>query len=113
MATTLHKNLTGADAIHPAAYVQSTDPGAVGAAKLWVDTSSGAGTAASPYPLKKRNAGDTGWDVIGGVGSLSALSDATITSPAGGQSLVYDAVAAKWKNNRPPGASLYAARTCI
>jgi hypothetical protein len=116
MPDTDHNNLTGAIAVHPAWYIQSTDPGAVGAHKGWVDTSTGAGTAVSPYPLKKRNAANSGWEVLGGFagGALSSLTnDVTITTPVGGQSLVYDSTAAKWKNARPPGAALYAARSCI
>lgn len=110
----LHSNFSGADAIHPSAYVQSIDPGAVGAGKHWVDTSSGAGTSASPYPLKKRNAGNTAWDVIGGTTFLSGLTgDTVITTPVGGQSLVFDTTTSKWKNARPPGAALYSARSCI
>jgi hypothetical protein len=65
MAGTDHNNLSGAIAIHPAAYVQSTDPGAVGAHKFWMDTSTGAGTRASPYTLKKRNAANSGWELFG------------------------------------------------
>jgi hypothetical protein len=54
----LHKNSTD---IHLAAVIQGSDPGAVGAGILWIDTSTSA-----PYQLKKRNAGNSGWDLIGG-----------------------------------------------
>jgi hypothetical protein len=72
MPTTPHASLTQATgAIHPAAYVQSSDPGAVGAHKLWIDT-----TGSAPYQLKKRNAGDSGWD---NVGVVTSLTDPTTT----------------------------------
>lgn len=61
--------------IHKFAYVQSTDPGAVGAFKAWVDTSG------SPYVLKVRNASNSGWEDIGdnvGGGSSNPIG------PAGG-----------------------------
>ena len=46
--------------IHLGSYVSASDPGAVGANKLWVDTSSG-----PPYQLKRRNAADDGWENVG------------------------------------------------
>lgn len=64
MPGTDHNQLTGAIAIHPAAYVQSSDPGAVGAAKFWVDTTTG-------FVLKKRNSGNSGWDTIAGTGDFT------------------------------------------
>lgn len=111
-----HNNLTGAIAVHPAWYVQSSDPGAVGAGKGWVDTSSGSGTSAAPYPLKKRNASNAGWDVIGGFagGLLASLTgDVTITSALGGQFLRYDSATSKWVNAPGAGVALYLAATCI
>src|SRR5690348_11253711 len=56
MAVTNHSAAAG---IHPGAYVQSSDPGAVGAKILWIDT------AGSSPIWKKRNATNTGWDVVG------------------------------------------------
>jgi hypothetical protein len=48
------------------AYVQTTDPGAVGAGVFWVDTSS--------FVLKVRNSGDTGWnDIKSGAGQQTPL----------------------------------------
>ncbi len=58
-----HKNLTGADAIHPSAYKQSSDPGAVGAGKSWYDTSGG-----EPFTHYVRNNANTGWELIGSSG---------------------------------------------
>jgi hypothetical protein len=68
-----HKDLTGAAAVHPAAHVAGSDPGAVGAHKFWVDTSSG-----PPYTLKKRNAANDAWETIGGASGASAAEDVTI-----------------------------------
>lgn len=70
MPDVLHSNFTGADAVHPAAYVSGSDPGAVGPNKFWVDTSVG-----TPYQLRKRNPANTNWDAIGSVG----ISDPTTT----------------------------------
>jgi hypothetical protein len=53
---TFHSDLTGDTAIHQIMYVQSSDPGAVGAYKMWLDTTYGA-------VLKERNAGDSAWTV--------------------------------------------------
>lgn len=61
----LHADLTGADAVHQAAFVSNTDPGAVGANKFWIDTSAGTGA----YVLKVRNAANDAW--------LSATAGAT------------------------------------
>ena len=47
-------------AIHKARYIQSSDPGAVGAGKEWLDTTT------TPAIHKKRNAGDSGWDIVPG-----------------------------------------------
>lgn len=47
--------------LHVPAYVQDTDPGAVGAGIMWIDTSAGAGLWVS----KLRNTGDTDWEEIG------------------------------------------------
>lgn len=56
MSTVNHSAAAG---IHPGAYVQSSDPGAVGAGILWVNT-----TGSAPYALSKRNTGNTGWDAV-------------------------------------------------
>src|SRR5215831_17846899 len=69
MPTTIHSNLIQPDAIHQAAFVQTTDPGAVGANKFWVNT-----TGSAPYTLRKRNAANTGWDVIGSTGAGTVTS---------------------------------------
>ncbi len=56
MTDVLHRTHTDSD-LHVASFVQSTDPGAVGAGKQWVDTSLGTGL----WQLKTRNAANTGW----------------------------------------------------
>ena len=61
--TETYEDHADATTIHLGAYVDATDPGAVGAGKLWVDTSTG-----PPYALKMRNTGDTGWDDVGSTG---------------------------------------------
>jgi hypothetical protein len=55
-----HKNIVGDAAIHEIMYVQSSDPGAVGAKKFWLDTT-GAATLDAGAILKQRNGSDTGW----------------------------------------------------
>jgi hypothetical protein len=108
MAGTPHNNLTGAAAVHPSAYIQSTDPGAVGANKSWYDS------ATSPYTHKVRNATNTAWVAVGiSASSLDGLSDVVITSPLSGQSLVYNSAISQWVNRRSPGEALYLAATCI
>jgi hypothetical protein len=52
-----HYQLSGDD-LHSPGYVQSTDPGAVGAGILWVDTSEGTGK----WVVKIRNDEDDGWE---------------------------------------------------
>lgn len=71
-----HKNQTGAEAIHQSAYVQSSDPGAVGALKAWIDTTT------DPALHKVRNATNDGWIQVGVAtgsgtdhGSLTGLGD--------------------------------------
>jgi len=63
----LHSSLTGTDLHEAFHYVQTSDPGAVGAGKYWLDTSS------SPYQLKRRNAGDSAWVTVGSSGGGSTV----------------------------------------
>lgn len=60
MAGTIHETLTG-DLLHVPGYVSDSDPGAVGAGKLWIDINGGAGA----YRAKVRNEADDGWEEIG------------------------------------------------
>lgn len=63
----VHKDITGTDAIHPAAFIQGTDPGALGANKTWYDT-----TAGQPYVMKVRDATDTAWLTLGTSAGIAA-----------------------------------------
>lgn len=56
----IHKNLTGDEAIHEIMYVQSSDPGAVGANKFWIDTTAGATFEAGAI-LKQRDGTNASW----------------------------------------------------
>jgi hypothetical protein len=51
-----HEDVTS---VHRGGYVQSTDPGAVGAFVFWADTTT------TPHILKVRNSGDTDWVQVG------------------------------------------------
>src|SRR5678815_1789609 len=59
----IHKNLTGDEAIHPARYVQSSDPGAVGEGKEWIDTTSGS-SIDTGYLVKIRAVGNAAWTTL-------------------------------------------------
>ena len=90
---TLHKDLTGDAAIHPAAYVQTDDPGAVGAKKLWIDITD------PDVPLYKvRNDADDGWDDItpAGTTELAGLTDVDLTGLSDGDVLIWDTGTSKW-----------------
>ena len=72
-----HKDITGDDAVHPSAFVDSADPGAVGADKHWIDTTGGTGA----WVHKVRNGADSGWETLaggGGGGSFSYLGYDTV-----------------------------------
>jgi hypothetical protein len=58
MPSVQHADLTS---IHRFAAVASSDPGAIGAYKGWVDTST------TPFQLRIRNSGNTGWNDIGSI----------------------------------------------
>lgn len=57
-----HNSLSGDNLHEPFHRVASSDPGAVGAGKYWLDTS------VEPYVLKRRNSGDTDWVTVGADG---------------------------------------------
>lgn len=110
MADVEHSNLTGATAIHPAAYIQSSDPGAVGANKLWIDTT----TTASVW--KRRNSINTAWTVVGS--ALTALgaieyggtsgARTQLTIGAEGSQLVVDGGIPSWGSGIAPNLFLAA-----
>jgi hypothetical protein len=54
-----HQDLVAASA-HVVGYVQAADPGAIGAGKVWVDTTDGI----LNYRMFVRNSGDTGWEAV-------------------------------------------------
>jgi hypothetical protein len=57
-----HQDLDTTDH-HKPGYVQSSDPGAIGAGKMWIDTSGGSGA----WEMKIRNTSNSGWEApIGG-----------------------------------------------
>lgn len=70
--------------IHMGAYVQSADPGAVGAKVLWIDTTSG-------YVLKKRTDADDGWDTIADLSTAGAGIPETLIDALG--DLIYGSAA--------------------
>lgn len=56
-----HQDL-GAEKAHVPGFFQETDPGAVGAGKLWIDTSGGTGN----WVIKLRNEADDDWEAVSG-----------------------------------------------
>jgi hypothetical protein len=75
---TRHKDFLGDEAIHQSAYIQTTDPGAVGAWKIWVDI-----TTPSAVVFKYRNSGNSAWTTITADASGKQPLDATLTALAG------------------------------
>lgn len=69
ISTTEHGAVTDPADIHEAFhYVTSSDPGAVGAGKYWLDT-----TITSRPKLKRRNAGNTSWDEVAASDTFNVL----------------------------------------
>jgi hypothetical protein len=75
----IHKNLTGDEAIHPATYVQTGDPGAVGDDKLWIDKTTGT-TLTTGWLLKLRGTSNSAWATILDLLTTLALK-ANLVSP--------------------------------
>ena len=63
-----HEDAVAAN-IHVVGYVQDADPGAIGAGKVWIDTTLGTGL----WVTKVRNAADTGWEAVSGASSDQIL----------------------------------------
>lgn len=72
MTTPNHIDLTGIE-LHIPGYHQPGNPGAVGAGKMWTDTTGGTGN----WVIKIRNATDTGWE---NTSQTSANQSLTIAS---------------------------------
>ena len=94
-----HADLTGDNLHESFHYVSDTDPGAVGAGKYWLDTTS------APFTLKRRNDTDDGWIEIGGSGgeggSIKAIYDPYVANSAGhiySDNFDDTVLAAKWQN---------------
>lgn len=79
-----HKDITGDDAIHPIMYVGSSDPGAVGANKWWLDTTVGA-TLEKGAVLKQRDGSNTSWTTRASLKEvlIVAISDETTAITTG------------------------------
>jgi hypothetical protein len=73
--------------VHKARYIQSSDPGAVGAGVEWLDTNT------TPAIHKKRNATDDGWDEILDPADYALKSGATFTGDISVPDEAYDATA--------------------
>jgi hypothetical protein len=111
MPDTFHSQQTGASAVHPSAFIQSTDPGAVGANKFWVNTTTAAGV------LNRRNSTNTAWVTVGN--GMTTLGDLEYGGASGnrtrlpigaeGQSLTVSLGVPVWGSSS--GAALYLART--
>lgn len=78
MANVQHNSLI-TENVHVPGYVQASDPGAVGAGKLWTDTSGGAGS----WVTKMRNLTNTDWEVVG-ISGYSGIQGASGYSGADG-----------------------------
>ena len=77
MTDKLHKDFIDSD-LHVASVIGSSDPGAVGAGKQWVDTTDGTGL----WVLKTRNEANTGWlfTPSGGLTPLMGVAQAGQTT---------------------------------
>lgn len=69
----LHSDESGTSIHDFVQYLQSSDPGAVGAGKMWLDT-----TTPSVPILKRRNDADSGWITLATAGSGSPHAAATV-----------------------------------
>lgn len=74
--TSLHSDLAALQLHEAFHYVQTSDPGAVGAGLYWLDTTS------APYVLYRRNAGNSAWVVVGGSGGGGG-SSSSVPGPPG------------------------------
>src|SRR4051812_957542 len=70
MTNPLHSAATGTEIHDFVQYVQTSDPGSVGAGKNWLDTT----TATSPI-LKRRNGANNAWVVVATPSVLTTKGD--------------------------------------
>lgn len=77
-----HDELTGTDAIHEIMFVQSGDPGAVGAFKFWLDTTAGAALQSGAI-LKQRNSGNSAWTTRADLSSIAGGIAASLIDALG------------------------------
>ena len=81
-----HNTLTGTSLHEAFHYVQNGDPGAVGAGKYWLNTTS------APYVLSRRDAGNASWVAVGSAGGGGGASVGAYGSrPAGTDGDFYQA----------------------
>jgi hypothetical protein len=75
-----HANATS---IHKGAYVSATDPGPVGADKMWIDKSTG-----PPYALWVRNTANTAWEGVGTGGGGGGGGGGSPVLDTGGETIM-------------------------
>jgi len=83
--TVEHNTLAGTSLHESFHYVQTSDPGSVGAGKYWLNTTS------APYVLSRRDAGNTSWITVGSTGGGGASVGAYGSRPAGSDGDFYQA----------------------
>lgn len=80
MSNVTHGSLAGSD-LHVPGYVDSVDPMAVGAGKLWIDTNSGT----SKWAIKIRKSDNSGWEAVYNPAAVAitggTITGVTITDP--------------------------------
>lgn len=91
MSNIVHSTLAGAE-LHVPGYAQNSDPGAVGAGKYWINT-----TTTGEWALKVRNTTNTGWELV----ADPAIGSTQITAPG-----KVSGAALTLLNLIPPGAGV-------
>lgn len=100
---TWHAN---AASIHKGAYIQSSDPGAVGAKVLWLDTTSG-------FVFKKRNDANSGWDTIANLSGLGTGTPFELGIACSDESTALTTGTAKVTFRMPRAVTLTAVRASL
>ncbi len=78
----LHMSLPAEEA-HVPGYCQSSDPGAIGAQKLWIDTALGVGK----WVVKLRNDANDGWDTVFNPSAITAYGTLVVIGANGGSDI--------------------------